>query len=86
MPHIHIPDGILPVWIWVLGFIIMSLAVGCSLFWFRTVEMKEKIPLFSALSATMLVGMSLSTGRSRDSSTGLAPNLFHFSIRTIRQE
>ena len=24
MTHMHIPDGILPVWLWVLGFIIMA--------------------------------------------------------------
>ncbi len=61
MTHMHIPDGVLPVWIWVLGFIIMSLIMGVSLFRLRTMDMKKKIPLLGALSATMLVGMSLPT-------------------------
>ncbi len=57
----HIPDGVLPVWIWVLGFVIMSLIMGYSLFRLRTMDMRKKIPLLGALSATMLVGMSLPT-------------------------
>lgn len=61
MTHMHIPDGVLPVWIWVLGFVIMSLIMGFSLFRLRTMDMKKKIPLLGALSATMLVGMSLPT-------------------------
>lgn len=61
MTHMHIPDGVLPVWLWVLGFIIMSLIMWFSLFRLRTMDMKKKIPLLGALSATMLVGMSLPT-------------------------
>jgi cobalt/nickel transport system permease protein len=61
MTHMHIPDGVLPVWIWVLGFIIMSLIMGFSLFRLRTMDMRKKIPLLGALTATMLVGMSLPT-------------------------
>jgi len=61
MTHMHIPDGVLPVWIWVLGFIIMSIILGLNLFRLRTMDMKKKIPLLGALSATMLVGMSLPT-------------------------
>jgi cobalt/nickel transport system permease protein len=61
MTHMHIPDGVLPVWLWVLGFMVMSLIVWFSLFRLRTMDMKKKIPLLGALSATMLVGMSLPT-------------------------
>jgi cobalt/nickel transport system permease protein len=61
MTHMHIPDGVLPVWIWVLGFIIMSLIMGFCLFRLRTMDMRKKIPLLGALTATMLVGMSLPT-------------------------
>jgi cobalt/nickel transport system permease protein len=57
----HIPDGVLPVWLWVLGFFIMALIMAFSLFRLRAMDMKKKIPLLGALSATMLVGMSLPT-------------------------
>jgi cobalt/nickel transport system permease protein len=55
----HIPDGILPVWLWVLGFVLMSLFLGVTLYRLRTMDMKKMIPLLGALSAAMLVGMSI---------------------------
>jgi cobalt/nickel transport system permease protein len=59
MTHMHIPDGVLPVWLWVLGFILMSLFMGLSLYRLRAMDMKMKIPLLGTLSAAMLVAMSL---------------------------
>ena len=61
MTHMHIPDGVLPVWLWVLGFIIMSLIMGFNLYRLRNRDMRKQIPLLGALSAAMLVGMSLPT-------------------------
>ena len=61
MTHMHIPDGVLPVWLWVLGFLVMSLIMSFNLLRLRTMDMKKKIPLLGALSAAMLVGMSLPT-------------------------
>lgn len=61
MTHMHIPDGVLPVWLWLLGFIIMSISMGLSLYRLRSMDMKKKIPLLGALSAAMLVVMSLPT-------------------------
>jgi cobalt/nickel transport system permease protein len=59
MTHMHIPDGILPVSLWVLGLILMALAVGFSLFRLRKMDKVKKIPLLGAVSAVMLVAMSL---------------------------
>jgi cobalt/nickel transport system permease protein len=59
MTHMHIPDGILPVWLWALGFILLSLILGITLHRLRTMDMKKMIPLLGALSAAMLVGMSV---------------------------
>lgn len=59
MTHIHIPDGILPVWLWVSGFLLMSVFLALSMFRLRTADMKKKIPLLGALAAVMLVAMSL---------------------------
>jgi len=59
MTHIHIPDGILPVWLWVSGFLLMSVFLALSLFRLRTADMKKKVPLLGALAAVMLVVMSL---------------------------
>lgn len=59
MTHMHIPDGILPVWVWTLGFLLMALAMGLSLYRLRKTDRKKQIPLLGALSAAMLVGMSI---------------------------
>jgi cobalt/nickel transport system permease protein len=59
MTHMHIPDGILPVSLWVLGLIVMAFAVGFSLFRLRGMDKIKKIPLLGAVSAVMLVAMSL---------------------------
>jgi len=55
----HIPDGVLPVWLWMLGFIVMALAVGVSLLRVRKMDLMKKIPLLGAVSAAMLVAMTL---------------------------
>jgi cobalt/nickel transport system permease protein len=61
MTHMHIPDGVLPVWLWLLGFIIMVCALGLCVFRLRNIDLRKKIPLLGAVSAAMLVGMSLPT-------------------------
>lgn len=59
MTHMHIPDGILPVKIWMLGMVIMMLALGVSVFRIRAADLMKKAPLLGAMSAVMLVVMSL---------------------------
>ncbi len=59
MTHMHIPDGVLPVWLWSFGFIFMSIFLGVALYRLRSMDMKKKIPLLGALAAAMLVGMSI---------------------------
>lgn len=59
MTHMHIPDGILPVWLWVLGFLAMAAVVAFCLYRLRGMDRKKKIPLLGVLSAVMLVSMSL---------------------------
>ncbi len=59
MTHMHIPDGVLPVWLWMTGFIVMALALGLSLYRVRAMDRKKKVPLLGALAAVMLVAMSI---------------------------
>jgi cobalt/nickel transport system permease protein len=59
MTHIHIPDGILPVWLWVSGFLLMSVFLALSLYRLRTADKKKMVPLLGVLAAVMLVAMSL---------------------------
>jgi len=73
MTHMHIPDGILPVGLWVLGLIVMALAVGFSLFQLRGMDMIKKIPLLGAVSAAMLVAMSLE----------ILPLFYHINLSVV---
>ena len=59
MTHMHIPDGILPVWLWVSGFLVMAAVLAFCLYRLRGMDRKKKIPLLGVLSAVMLVAMSL---------------------------
>jgi cobalt/nickel transport system permease protein len=59
MTHMHIPDGILPVRIWLAGFLIMFLVMMICLIRLRGRDLKREIPLLGAVSAAMLVAMSL---------------------------
>jgi cobalt/nickel transport system permease protein len=55
----HIPDGVLPVWLWVIGLIVMFLAVGFCVIRLKTMDLRKKIPLLGTISAAMLIAMSL---------------------------
>jgi cobalt/nickel transport system permease protein len=59
MTHMHIPDGILPVSVWLSGFVLMALALSLCLLRLRNADLKKKIPLLGAVSAVMLIAMSL---------------------------
>ena len=69
----HIPDGILPVWLWVAGFLAMFTSLGISLFRLKGMDMKLKIPLLGALSAAMLVAMSLE----------IVPLAYHINLSVV---
>ena len=73
MSHLHIPDGVLPVWFWLTGYIIAAMAVALSLFVVRKVDLKKKVPLLGMMSAMMLVGMSLE----------MAPIAYHVNLSVI---
>jgi cobalt/nickel transport system permease protein len=73
MTHLHIPDGILPVGLWVIGLIFMALAVGFCLYRLRGMDMIRKIPLLGAVSAVMLVAMSLE----------ILPLFYHINLSVV---
>ena len=57
--HIHIPDGVLPIWLWVSGYLISTF-----LFLILSTKLREKskIPRVATVSAFMLVSMSIPLG------------------------
>jgi cobalt/nickel transport system permease protein len=58
MSHIHLPDGVLPVWLWVSGFVVTVL-VGAVLFRsIRKEEVSRRLPLLGMMAAVMVLGAS----------------------------
>jgi len=58
--HIHIPDGVLPIWLWIAGYILTFLAIG--LIYSKLSKNLEKVPLVGTLTAFTLVVMSIPLG------------------------
>ncbi len=58
MSHIHIPDGVLPLWLVVAGWIGAIALVALAVRRASTEETRRRVPLVGAMAALMLVGMS----------------------------
>jgi cobalt/nickel transport system permease protein len=59
MSHLHIPDGLLPVWLWVSGIVLAGAVVLLALFMLRGMDLRRKVPMLGMMSAMMLVGMNI---------------------------
>jgi cobalt/nickel transport system permease protein len=55
----HIPDGVLPLWIVIAGWIATALILYFCIRRVSRVDIKRKIPLIGIVSALMIVGMTL---------------------------
>ena len=69
----HIPDGILPVWLWLIGVVLMVSVLALCLYRLRGMDRKKKVPLLGVLSATMLVAMNLE----------ILPLAYHLNLSTV---
>lgn len=59
MSHLHIPDGVLPGWLVLAGWICTALLLTFCIYRVRRVELARKIPLIGIVSALMIVCMTL---------------------------
>jgi cobalt/nickel transport system permease protein len=59
MSHLHIPDGVLPGWLVLAGWICTGLILAFCIYRVRRVELARKIPLIGIVSALMIVCMTL---------------------------
>ncbi|TCK97771.1 cobalt/nickel transport system permease protein [Natranaerovirga hydrolytica] len=62
MSHIHIPDGILPFYMWFGGYLVSFLILGILFKKLKTEETKKKIPYTGVAAALMLITMSVPLG------------------------
>jgi len=59
MSHIHFPDGILPTWLWVSGFVI---AILVWVVFFRLIQREDlgkRLPLLGMMAAAMVLGAAV---------------------------
>jgi cobalt/nickel transport system ATP-binding protein len=73
MSHIHIPDGVLPVWLVALGWL-----GALALVWYaarraRASDVRRKVPLLGVVSALVLVAMS----------TEIVPIAYHLNLTVV---
>jgi cobalt/nickel transport system permease protein len=73
MSHIHIPDGVLPAWLWVGGWVLALAVVFLAGRLAERTEVRRKVPLLAVVSALMLVAMS----------SEIVPLAYHVNLTVI---
>jgi ABC-type Co2+ transport system permease subunit len=73
MSHIHIPDGVLPAWLWVSGWVLTLALVFVAGRLAERTDVRRKVPLLAVVSALMLVAMS----------SEIVPLAYHVNLTVI---
>jgi cobalt/nickel transport system permease protein len=73
MSHIHIPDGVVPAWLWAGGWVLTLLVVSLAGTWSQRSDARRKVPLLGAVSALMLVAMS----------SEIVPIAYHLNLTVV---
>lgn len=73
MSHLHIPDGVLPLWLVALGWLLAVVALGVALRAVADEELRKRVPLVGAVAALMLVAMS----------SELVPIAYHINLSIV---
>lgn len=62
MSHIHIPDGVLPLPLWIGSYIVMGILLISVLHKMKVRRWERKVPYIAIMSAVMLIVMSIPLG------------------------
>jgi len=73
MSHIHIPDGVLPIWLWLPGWIVALVLVFIAGRYAERADVRRKVPLLAVVSALMLVAMS----------SEIVPIAYHINLTVV---
>jgi len=73
MSHIHLPDGVLPVWIWASGFIVAILVGAILLRLTKKDELTRRLPLLGMMAAVMVLGAAIE----------IVPIAYHVNLTVI---
>src|SRR5659263_4364 len=58
MSHIHIPDGVLPVWLWASGWAVSLVVLWVASRRAERADVRRKVPLVAVISALVLIALS----------------------------
>lgn len=72
MSHIHIPDGVLPAWLVVTGWLLTIVLLGISLRRIKG-ELSNRLPLVGVMAALMVVAMNVE----------IAPIAYHINLTVL---
>ncbi len=73
MSHIHIPDGVLPLWLWAAGWAVALVMVFFAARAASRTEVRRKVPLVGVIAALMIVAMS----------SEIVPIAYHVNLSVI---
>jgi cobalt/nickel transport system permease protein len=73
MSHIHLPDGVLPVWLWASGFIVVILIWAILLRSMKKEDLAKRLPLLGMMAAVMVLGASVE----------IVPIAYHVNLTVI---
>jgi cobalt/nickel transport system permease protein len=73
MSHIHLPDGVLPVWLWVSGYIVAILIGTILLRFIKKEDLTKRLPLLGMMAAAMVLGASVE----------IVPIAYHVNLTVI---
>ena len=73
MAHIHLPDGVLPVWLWASGFIVVVLIWAILLRSMKKEDLTRRLPLLGMMAAVMVLGASVE----------IVPIAYHVNLTVI---
>lgn len=59
MSHIHIPDGVLPLWLVILGYVVIGIYLIFLSFYLKKSARNKKIALVGVMAALMLIAMTI---------------------------
>ena len=73
MSHIHLPDGVLPVWVWGSGYIAAILVGTVFLRLVKKEDLTQRLPLLGMMAAAMVLGASVE----------IVPIAYHVNLTVI---
>jgi len=71
--HIHLPDGVLPIWLWALGFVVVILIWMILFRLMKKEELTRRLPLLGMMAAVMVLGASVE----------IVPIAYHVNLTVI---